>query len=61
MLRGRQENVLNLKVDGENDAPLSRIETEYHLDSVQPQARADYLKQTAKLFWLGKVRPQIEI
>ena len=60
MLRGRQENVLNLKVDGENDAPLSRIETEYHLDSVQPQARADYLKQTAKLFWLGKIRPQIE-
>jgi len=51
MLRGRQENVLGLKVDGEDDAPLARIETEYNLD---------YLKQTAKLFWLGKIRPQIE-
>jgi len=60
MLRGRQENVLGLKVDGEDDALLSRIETEYNLDTVQPQARQDYLKQTAKLFWLGKVRPQIE-
>lgn len=60
MLRGRQENVLGLKVDGEDDAPLARIETEYNLDQIQPQARQDFLKQTAKLFWLGKVRPQIE-
>ncbi|MCU4388899.1 RNA-binding transcriptional accessory protein [Acinetobacter haemolyticus] len=60
MLRGRQENVLGLKVDGEDDAPLARIETEYNLEQIQPQSRQDYLKQTAKLFWLGKVRPQIE-
>ncbi|MDA3494864.1 RNA-binding transcriptional accessory protein, partial [Acinetobacter sp. AOR33_HL] len=60
MLRGRQENVLGLKVDGEDDAPLARIETEYNLEQIQPQARQDFLKQTAKLFWLGKVRPQIE-
>ena len=60
MLRGRQENVLGLKVDGEDDVPLARIETEYNLEQLQPQSRQDYLKQTAKLFWLGKVRPQIE-
>ncbi len=60
MLRGRQENVLGLKVDGEDDAPLARIDTEYNLETAQPQARADFLKQTAKLFWLGKVRPAIE-
>ena len=60
MLRGRQENVLGLKVDGEDDAPLARIETEYNLDQIQPPARQDFLKQTAKLFWLGKVRPTIE-
>lgn len=60
MLRGRQENVLGLKVDGQDDASLARIETEYNLDQVQPQARQDFLKQTAKLFWLGKIRPQIE-
>ena len=60
MLRGRQENVLGLKVDGDDNAPLARIEVEYNLDQVQPQARQDFLKQTAKLFWLGKVRPSIE-
>ena len=42
MLRGRQENVLGLKVDGQDDAPLARIETEYNLDQVQPQARQDF-------------------
>jgi uncharacterized protein len=60
MLRGRQENVLGLKVDGEDEAPLAQIETEYNLEQIQPQARQDFLKQTAKLFWLGKIRPQIE-
>jgi len=60
MLRGRQENVLGLKVDGEDEAPLAQIETEYSLEQIQPQARQDFLKQTAKLFWLGKIRPQIE-
>ena len=45
MLRGRQENVLGLKVDGEDTAPLARIETEYDLETIQPQSRQDYLKQ----------------
>lgn len=60
MLRGRQENVLGLKVDGEDAPALARIETEFNLDQVQPQARQDYLKQSAKLFWAAKVRPSIE-
>ncbi|MDQ8935315.1 Tex family protein [Acinetobacter rudis] len=60
MLRGRQENVLGLKVDGEDAQPLAQIETEYALEQVQPQARQDFLKKTAQLFWLGKVRPSIE-
>ena len=60
MLRGRQENVLGLKVDGEDAAPLARIEAEYQLDSIQPQARQEFLKHTAQLFWSGKVRPSIE-
>lgn len=60
MLRGRQENVLGLKVDGQDDAPLARIESQYNLDAIQPQSRQDFLKETAKLFWLGKVRPAIE-
>lgn len=60
MLRGRQENVLGLKVDGEDAEPLAHIEAEYALDQIQPQARQDFLKKTAQLFWLGKVRPSIE-
>ena len=60
MLRGRQENVLGLKVEGEDAAPVARIETELDLATVQPQARADFLKQTAQLFWSAKIRPQIE-
>jgi len=60
MLRGRQENVLGLKVDGEDAQPLAQIETEYALEQIQPQARQDFLKKTAQLFWLGKVRPSIE-
>jgi uncharacterized protein len=38
MLRGRQENVLGLKVDGEDDAPLARIETEYNLTKYNHRA-----------------------
>ncbi len=60
MLRGRQENVLGLKVEGEDAAPVARIETELDLATVQPQSRADFLKQTAQLFWSAKIRPQIE-
>ncbi len=60
MLRGRQENVLGLKVEGEDAEALSRIEHEYNLNSIEPASRQQYLLQTAKLFWLGKIRPQIE-
>ncbi|MFB2578271.1 Tex family protein [Acinetobacter sp. c2-A9] len=60
MLRGRQDNVLTLKVDGENDDALAMIADSYDLNQVEPQSRQDFLKQAAKLFWLGKLRPQIE-
>ena len=60
MLRGRQENVLGLKVDGQDDQPLVLIGTEYNLETIEPQSRQEFLKKTAQLFWLGKIRPQIE-
>lgn len=60
MLRGRQENVLGLKVDGENDAPLARIVDAYQLTTVQPETRQSFLQETAKQFWSAKLRPQIE-
>ena len=41
---------LIIAVDGEDEAPLARIEVEYNLEQIQPQSRQDYLKQTAKLF-----------
>ncbi|MCH4248090.1 MAG: RNA-binding transcriptional accessory protein [Acinetobacter populi] len=60
LLRGRQENVLTLKVDGENDGPETRIHEEYNIGQIKPESRHEFLKQTATLFWLGKIRPQIE-
>lgn len=60
MLRGRQDNVLTLKVDGENEPALALIAQHYALEQAQPQSRQDYLKDTVKLFWAGKLRPQIE-
>ncbi|MBF7688686.1 Tex family protein [Acinetobacter rathckeae] len=60
MLRGRQENVLGLKVDGENEAPLATISQAYALDQLQPAAKQSFLQDTAKLFWAAKIRPQIE-
>lgn len=60
MLRGRQENVLSLKVVVEDDAALARIRQEFILDHAQPQARHAFLIQTAEKFWREKIRPQIE-
>ncbi|SDB81705.1 Tex family protein [Acinetobacter boissieri] len=60
MLRGRQENVLGLKVDGENEAPLATISQTYALDQIEPATKQAFLQDTAKLFWSAKLRPQIE-
>lgn len=60
LLRGQQEDILTVKVEGDNEALILEIIEEYQLDSVQPLERRQYLQQVAKLFWLGKIRPQIE-
>lgn len=60
MLRGRQENVLSLKVQGEDAPRLSEIYADLHINDIVPESRQQFLKQTAELLWLGKLRPHFE-
>lgn len=60
LLRGRQENVLTLKVDGTNDAHVQAIKDKFSVGGVQPESRQALLAQTAELLWLGKLRPHFE-
>lgn len=60
ILRGRQEDILNVKIDTEHDDCLDYIQQHFQLNQVQNSERQQFLQQTARLFWLGKIRPQIE-
>ncbi|RYY78622.1 MAG: RNA-binding transcriptional accessory protein [Moraxellaceae bacterium] len=60
MLRGRQENVLTLKVDGEDAPRLADIFNDLQLNEIQPEARQQFLKHSGELLWLGKLRPHFE-
>ena len=60
MLRGRQENVLTLKVEGDDAPRLAEIFADLKLDDIQPLARQQFLRQAAELLWLGKLRPHFE-
>lgn len=60
LLRGRQENVLTLKVDGSNEAHVQAIKDKFNVSSAQPETRQALLAQTAELLWLGKLRPHFE-
>lgn len=60
MLRGRQENVLTLKVEGEDEPRLADIYTDLQLNEIEPASRREFLQQTAQLLWQGKLRPHFE-
>lgn len=60
MLRGRQENVLVLKVDGEDTPFIEKILNKFELDAKQPEARRQFLQQAANSLWQDKWRPHIE-
>jgi uncharacterized protein len=60
MLRGRQENVLTLKVDGADEPRLAEIFSHLHLTTVEPESRREFLQKAAQLLWLGKLRPHLE-
>ncbi len=60
LLRGRQENVLTLKVDGSNDSHVQTIKDKLQIGATAPESRQSFLAQTAELLWLGKLRPHFE-
>ncbi len=60
MLRGRQENVLTLKVDGEDSPRVAEVFADLALNDVEPASRREFLQQTAQLLWQGKLRPHFE-
>ncbi|WLF84001.1 Tex family protein [Moraxella sp. ZY210820] len=60
ILRGRQEDILNVKIDSEHDDCLDYIQQHFQLNQVKNSERQQFLQQTVRLFWLGKIRPQIE-
>lgn len=57
MLRGRQQNVLSLKVIGEDAPFIAAIEQHFDTNS---KAASAFLADCAKALWLQKWRPQIE-
>lgn len=60
MLRGRQENVLTLKVDGEDAPFIDKIIANFELAGVTPAERETFLKDAATSLWADKWRPHIE-
>ena len=60
MLRGRQENVLGLKIEGE-DAPFTdKIVTHFQIEGKLPVERHAFLLEAANSLWKDKWRPHIE-
>lgn len=60
MLRGRQENVLALKIEGEDAPFIERITQHFNIDSTTPDARRTFLLDAANRLWKEKWRPHIE-
>ncbi len=60
MLRGQHEKFLTLSVQAADDGPLADIQHTFALASVQPDSRREFLLATARLLWLGKLRPHLE-
>lgn len=60
MLRGRQENVLGLKIDGEDAPFIEKIVSHFHLANSEPMARREFLLEAAFKLWSDKWRPHIE-
>ncbi|MGO2225331.1 MAG: Tex family protein [Psychrobacter celer] len=60
MLRGRQENVLGLKIDGEDAPFIEKIISHFDIDAKVPVARREFLQEAATSLWKDKWRPHIE-
>lgn len=60
MLRGRQENVLGIKVDGEDAPFIEKIINHFNIDATAPSERREFLIEAANSLWKDKWRPHIE-
>ena len=60
MLRGRQENVLGLKVEGEDAPFIEKIVKHFEIDAKAPAERQEFLVEAATSLWKEKWRPHIE-
>ncbi|AMN48616.1 Tex family protein [Psychrobacter sp. P2G3] len=60
MLRGRQENVLGLKIEGEDAPFIEKIISHFDIDSKAPAERREFLAEAASSLWKDKWRPHIE-
>ena len=60
MLRGRQENVLGLKIEGEDAPFIEKIISHFDVDAKAPAARCEFLSEAASSLWKDKWRPHIE-
>ncbi len=60
MLRGRQENVLGLKIEGEDTPFIEKIIAHFDIDTKAPTERREFLAEAASSLWKDKWRPHIE-
>jgi uncharacterized protein len=60
MLRGRQENVLGLKIEGEDAPFIDKIVKHFDIEAKVPAARHQFLAAAASSLWQDKWRPHIE-
>lgn len=60
MLRGRQENVLGLKIEGEDAPFIEKIIKHSEIDAKAPAERQEFLVEAATSLWKEKWRPHIE-
>ena len=60
MLRGRQENVLGLKIEGEDAPFIEKIISHFDIAAKAPAARLEFLSEAASSLWKDKWRPHIE-
>ncbi len=60
MLRGRQENVLGLKIEGEDAPFIDKALKHFDIATKAPEARQAFLIEAASSLWKDKWRPHIE-
>lgn len=60
MLRGRQDNVLTIAIEGDDAPFIEQINHAFNLTAAEPTERQQFLLSLSKKLWLDKWRPHIE-